>query len=301
MIQRVLLTLAILIMALPLLSQKMTVEKMEPLPMDTYASTHKRLDLNGNACAVVRVSLTVCGATFSGNVVGEVARDGSDYLVYMPQGSKKLWVKHPNYHELEVTFGDYGIDRLQSLTSYRISVSIPQTFIAQKKQTLNIKVTPPDAMVLIDDEMVEGSSVTLTVGSHKFNVAAKGYESQSGMIDVPENRPAKLTVELDRKASASQTVTQASTNPMQTVEQPTPTVQHQPVYINTPSAPSSKIFTVNGVSFTMMPVEGGTFTMGATPEMGKPEKDEKPAHQVALSSYYIGETEVTQELWKAVM
>lgn len=29
--------------------------------------------------------------------------------------------------------------------------------------------------------------------------------------------------------------------------------------------------------------------------------DEKPAHQVTLSTYSIGETEVTQELWQAVM
>ena len=60
-------------------------------------------------------------------------------------------------------------------------------------------------------------------------------------------------------------------------------------------------FTVKGVKFTMIAVEGGTFTMGATPEQGKDVKsDEKPAHQVTLSSYYIGETEVTQALWQAV-
>ena len=51
----------------------------------------------------------------------------------------------------------------------------------------------------------------------------------------------------------------------------------------------------------MMHVEGGTFTMGATSEMETPYDDEKPSHQVTLSSYYIGETEVTQALWKAVM
>ena len=49
-------------------------------------------------------------------------------------------------------------------------------------------------------------------------------------------------------------------------------------------------------------MEGGTFTMGATSEQGSDaDSDEKPAHQVALSSYYIGETEVTQALWQAVM
>ena len=59
--------------------------------------------------------------------------------------------------------------------------------------------------------------------------------------------------------------------------------------------------TVNGITFNMIKVDGGTFTMGATSEQKDPEDDEKPTHQVTLSSYYIGETEVTQALWKAVM
>ena len=61
-------------------------------------------------------------------------------------------------------------------------------------------------------------------------------------------------------------------------------------------------FTVNGVSFTMVAVEGGTFTMGATEEQGSDaHSDEYPTHQVTLSTYSIGETEVTQALWLAVM
>ena len=49
-------------------------------------------------------------------------------------------------------------------------------------------------------------------------------------------------------------------------------------------------------------VEGGTFTMGATAEQGGDARsDEKPAHQVTLSDYYIGKYEVTQEEWQAVM
>lgn len=72
----------------------------------------------------------------------------------------------------------------------------------------------------------------------------------------------------------------------------------------TESAPQlgSQTFTVNGVKFTMVPVEGGTFTMGATSEQGSDALEgEYPAHQVTLSDYYIGQTEVTQALWKAVM
>ena len=65
---------------------------------------------------------------------------------------------------------------------------------------------------------------------------------------------------------------------------------------------SEQTFNVNGVEFKMIKVEGGTFSMGATSEQGSDaEGDEKPVHSVTLSDYYIGETEVTQELWVAVM
>ncbi len=63
-----------------------------------------------------------------------------------------------------------------------------------------------------------------------------------------------------------------------------------------------KEYTVNGVSFKMVKVSGGTFQMGATSEQGSDAYDyEKPVHSVTLSDYRIGETEVTQALWQAVM
>ena len=65
---------------------------------------------------------------------------------------------------------------------------------------------------------------------------------------------------------------------------------------------SSQTFTVNGVSFDMMYVKGGTFIMGATSEQGSDAyNDEKPVHSVTLSSFYICKYEVTQALWNAVM
>ena len=66
-------------------------------------------------------------------------------------------------------------------------------------------------------------------------------------------------------------------------------------------AQNSRTFTVEGFSFKMIYVEGGTFTMGCTSEQTGCESDEKPAHEVTLGNYYIGETEVTQLLWRLVM
>ena len=67
--------------------------------------------------------------------------------------------------------------------------------------------------------------------------------------------------------------------------------------IPTPPSPTGGTYTVNGVSFKMISVDGGTFQMGQSAD----GNNVTPVHSVTLSSYSIGETEVTQALWKAVM
>ena len=66
---------------------------------------------------------------------------------------------------------------------------------------------------------------------------------------------------------------------------------------NPRSKGENQIITVNGVSFKIIHVEGGTFTMGASNSFQGPGTKQC----VTLSSYFIGETEVTQALWQAVM
>ncbi|MDO4510236.1 MAG: formylglycine-generating enzyme family protein [Bacteroidales bacterium] len=111
-----------------------------------------------------------------------------------------------------------------------------------------------------------------------------------------------VTVKKPKKAQ--QTTTQAAPKRLQK-EAPKKNVAS-----NAQSKPAKKVeakrvvrtFYANGVSFEMVEVRGGTFRMGATSEQGSDAgSDEKPVHSVTLSSYYIGKTEVTQALWKAVM
>ena len=57
-----------------------------------------------------------------------------------------------------------------------------------------------------------------------------------------------------------------------------------------------RTYRVNGVSFTMKPIAA---VQGAV--LGDNSRSNNQEHSVSLSAYYIGQTEVTQELWKAVM
>ena len=59
---------------------------------------------------------------------------------------------------------------------------------------------------------------------------------------------------------------------------------------------NDRIYRVNGVSFTMKPIAA---VQGAV--LGDNSLRNNQEHSVSLSAYYIGQTEVTQELWRAVM
>ncbi|MBD5396540.1 formylglycine-generating enzyme family protein [bacterium] len=83
-------------------------------------------------------------------------------------------------------------------------------------------------------------------------------------------------------------------------QRPLVTVQQRPHVVAKSSYTEMKF----GLNLEMMYVEGGTFLMGATSGQESDVKtsfDEGPVHEVTLSDFYIGQTEVTQGQWKIVM
>jgi len=89
-------------------------------------------------------------------------------------------------------------------------------------------------------------------------------------------------------------VTPAKPNPKPANKRPAPKVPKM--------SESQRKSIIQNLVNNMVYVEGGTFTMGATSEQGSDAyDDEKPAHQVKLSSFSIGKYEVTQDEWQAVM
>lgn len=196
--QKIAAILCFLLTLLSIHAQELTIKGMQATN-DLSASQYKRADINGTPCGLVKVRLAKASATFEGNVISPVDYKTGEYWVYMTKGSKELHIKLPDFLPVEVHFADYSIKGIQPLTTYTLTLVMPQA------------------------------------ASPEFG------------------------------------------NNIETI-------------------------TVNGVSFNMVRVVGGTFKMGATLEQGSDtESNEKPAHQVTLSTYSIGETEVTQALWHAVM
>ena len=107
--KRIVILMLLIVSALSVCGQELTVKQMEVAPMDLSASTQPWNDRNGNACALVKVQLATPGARFEGNVIGDVEFKTGEYWVYMSEGSYMLNVKHASFLPLFVNFRDFDI------------------------------------------------------------------------------------------------------------------------------------------------------------------------------------------------
>ncbi|MBR7053917.1 MAG: SUMF1/EgtB/PvdO family nonheme iron enzyme [Prevotella sp.] len=127
--------------------------------------------------------------------------------------------------------------------------------------------------------------VFMAKDAFKLQVTAPGYLPlevnfrDHGITGVESRRTYRLTIMLPQASN--------------TISEPTPPKQA--------AATSKKVFTVNGVSFTMVYVEGGPFVWRYTKQRDDNQwKVETVKRDECSPTFMIGETEVTQALWQAV-
>ena len=190
-------------------AQKLSVESFEYLPKDLTARTSPRNDRNGTPCAVIRVGIALQGVVFDGNTIGEPVYNTGEYLVYMPEGSRQITIRHDNYVPLTVVFADYGIDKVASSNTYRLTVLTGGLNADQQAQGnfLVMSVTPPTSRVIIDEGeptavKADGTLKTyLNNGHHRYRVEAEGYLPQSGTLSMSGARQ-QITIALQSSKAA---------------------------------------------------------------------------------------------------
>ena len=281
-------------------AQSLTVQSFRMDESDLTANTAGTIvmDQNGQKCALIKVETTQTGFSFDAGSLGVVKTEQKvgEIWVYVPEGVKRLTISHQQFGVLR----DYDLGQtLKRAKTYILKLNAVEVKTAPKTQKLIINYTPVNAMVLVDSKPYKGNGrieTSLPLGSHNYIIAAEGYETIEGSFKLTESAPRTITEHLVATAQPVQPAV-VQTN----IPQPSVPVQQVPQNTIDSSAPAIKTITVNGVSFNMILVDGGTFLMGATSEQQGAADDEKPVHSVTLSPYYIGETEVTQELWQAVM
>ena len=302
------------------MAQELMVKSFVLAPTDITAQTEGRKDLNGDACALVKISFVGDVADVEGNVIKPLVKRNNETWAFMTQESRQMKVVTKDYLPLMITFGDYGIEKLQSNRTYVLTLTKPSgaSEILQM-QTLTIRYSPVTASVLVDNKFIKGSNgvakTSLPIGQHSFVVACDGYESEEGMVKLKPTAPSNLQITLSKEVVSTNQISQTTLPQLAQTQQPvaqtqsvssTASLSTSSTSLNAVgSSTSGSVITIpvrDGISIEMVKVEAGSFNMGATPEMQAPYEVEKPVHRVTLTNnYYIGKYEVTQALWKIVM
>ena len=301
-------------------AQKLSVESFVLAPTDITAQTEDRKDLNGDACALVKISFVGDVTDVEGNVIKPLVKRNNETWAFMTQESRQMKVVTKDYLPLMVTFGDYGIDKLQGNRTYVLTLAKPSgASETQQMQTLTIRYSPVAASVLVDNKFIKGSNgvakTSLPIGQHSFVVACDGYESEEGTVKLKSSAPSNLQVTLSKEVASASQSSQTPLPQQPQTQRPIEQVQavasmESPSTSNAStnivdSSESGSVITIpvkDGICIEMVKVEAGSFDMGAMPELENPWKNEKPVHRVTLTNnYYISKYEVTQTLWQAVM
>ena len=182
-------------------AQDIEVKKFELLEKDQTAALSPRKDINGNVCGLVKVVLNEAGAEFEGSVMGDVQFTGKEYLVYLPNGTKRLGIKHPDYLPITIVFADYGTKKVASSTTYELKVKTNKKKAKvdnSKKGMAVFNIKPSNAMLLIDGQVADGTggayTLSLPYGTHYYTVKLKDFSINNQVVQIDKNAK---TIDLD--------------------------------------------------------------------------------------------------------
>ena len=186
------------------MAQELMVKSFVLAPTDITAQTEGRKDLNGDACALVKISFVGDVADVEGNVIKPLVKRNNETWAFMTQESRQMKVVTKDYLPLMVTFGDYGIEKLQSNRTYVLTLAKPsgsQEPVDAGGNFYAISVLPKTATLWIDGKPQEVSSdgeysAMLAYGSHTYKVEAGGYISKSGSFTIGKGDMTPISVSL---------------------------------------------------------------------------------------------------------
>ena len=189
-------------------AQEAATVKSFTLTTDHISARDRRNDLNGDACALVKVQVVDDIERVEGNKVGDIVNRGVEKWVYMCKGSRNMRIHLKNHLPVRVLFKDFQISGLESNRVYELVIEIPDapvtispnsgsTTVAKQKLILNY--SPSNAIVFVDGKQYRGNGgveLELQVGTHDYFIAADGYIADNGEVNLNERAPKEITVKL---------------------------------------------------------------------------------------------------------
>ena len=188
-----------LFLSISVFGQNLSVSSFKLLDTDLTANTAgtMEMDQNGETAALIKVVTTQTGFTFDGGVLGIVktVQKPSEIWVYVPRGMKKISISHPQLGMLRDYYLNIPIEAARTYEMILVAGEV-QTVVKQasNNQYLVIKVSPADAVVELDNEILPTTNGVaqkfVKLNTYEYRIQAKNYHTAAGKvtIDDPNNK-----------------------------------------------------------------------------------------------------------------
>ncbi|MBW7874341.1 MAG: SUMF1/EgtB/PvdO family nonheme iron enzyme [Ignavibacteriales bacterium] len=231
----------------------------------------------------------------------------------------------PGKYQLEVV-ADLYFTHSEEIEIKRGETIKKEITLTKTTGILKLSLTPANASISINKERKYGNEFELIQGVYEVEISAETYYPETFTVEIERGKTVNKTIKLIQKTGTLQfTVKPPSAEvilkqngvdkyrwqglkllnsiPVGEYDLETKTEGYKS-YKGVITIKENQT-TVTEIEMTpgsdapeMVFVEGGTFTMGCTSEQGNDcDSDEKPAHQVILSDFYMGKYEVTVEMF----
>lgn len=187
-------------------AQNINVASFKLLENDLTANTTGTMehDQNGEPAALIKVVTTQQGFVFDGGMTGivKVKQEVGEVWVYVPHGIKRITVKHPQLGVLRDYYFPIAVEKAKTyemvLSTGRVETIVTH---AVNKQFVVFNVTPTDAVVELNDEMLsvdsEGYATKgVAYGTYNYRVSCANYHTEAGQVTVNADGKAEVNVTL---------------------------------------------------------------------------------------------------------
>ena len=199
--------LLLVLLSVSTVSAQISVASFRLLENDLTANTTGTMEIdpnNGGIAALIKVVTTQQGFVFDGGMSGIVkAKTGvGEVWVYVPHGIKKMTIQHPQLGVLRDYYFPIPIEKARTyemvLTTGRVETVVTHSV---NKQFVVFNVTPTDAIVELNDEMLtvdsEGYATKgVPYGTYNYRVSCANYHTEAGQVTVTADGKAEVNVTL---------------------------------------------------------------------------------------------------------
>lgn len=168
-------------------AQDISLKSVSMKQSDLQASTNPRTDSNGKTCAIVKVDVIGVKDLEFIDAVGDVNYNLGEYIVYVPEGIKELKYRNASGSiSGTVNFDDYGLE-VETKRVYNVVFESENHIRAAifSIQPQNAKLVFDGKEVALDDNGL--ITIEKPIGQYGYSVQAKGYEDQSGTVNLSED------------------------------------------------------------------------------------------------------------------